>query len=122
MLGLFSNLNQIHIISKKYIVTNNVLPQTQQLKSHCFCFFKGKEVNDNATVPRDDMIFTYGQLNAARDGILIFNKWDNEKGEGSAKAVLPYQFDNKMNKDEQLIVESVIQRFNNDMKSCLEIK
>ena len=68
------------------------------------------------------MIFTIGQLNAARDGILIFNKWDNEKGEGSAKAVLPYQFDNKINKDEQLIVKSVIQRFNKDMKTCLEIK
>jgi hypothetical protein len=87
-----------------------------------FCFSKGKEVNENATVPRDDMIFTVGQLNAARDGILIFNKWDNEKGEGSAKAVLPYQFDNKINKDEQLIVKSVIQRFNKDMKTCLEIK
>ena len=79
-------------------------------------------MNENATVARDDMIFTNGQLNAARDGILIFNKWDNEKGEGSAKAVLPYQFDTKMNKDEQLIVRSVIQRFNKDMKSCLEIK
>ena len=87
-----------------------------------FCFSKGKEVNENATVPRDDMIFTVGQLNAARDGILIFNKWDNEKGEGSAKAVLPYQFDSTINKDEQLIVRSVIQRFNKDMKSCLEIK
>ena len=38
LLGLFSNLNQIHIISKKYMVTNNALPQTQQLKSHCFFF------------------------------------------------------------------------------------
>ena len=79
-------------------------------------------MNENATVARDDMIFTNGQLNAARDGILIFNKWDNEKVEGSAKAVLPYQFDSKINKDEQLIVKSVIQRFNNDMKNCLEIK
>ena len=87
-----------------------------------FCFSKGKEVNENATVPRDDMIFTIGQLNAARDGLLIFNKWDNEKGEGSTKAVLPYQFDSTINKDEQLIVRSVIQRFNKDMKSCLEIK
>ena len=68
------------------------------------------------------MIFTYGQLIAARDGISTIKKWDNEKGEGLAKAVLPYQFDNKMNKDEQLIVKSAIQRFNNDMKSCLEIK
>ena len=79
-------------------------------------------MNENATVARDDMIFTNGQLNAARDGILTFNKWDNEKGEGSAKAVLPYQFDSTINKDEQLIVRSVIQRFNKDMKSCLEIK
>ena len=36
--------------------------------------------------------------------------------------VISYQFDDKMNKDEQLIVKSVIQRFNKDMKSCLEIK
>ena len=118
--GFFSNLNQIHIMSKKYVVTNNNLKHNNW--NHTVSFFKGKEVNENATVPRDDMIFTYGQLNAARDGILIFNKWDNEKGEGSAMAVLPYQFDNKMNKDEQLIVKSVIQRFNNDMKNCLEIK
>ena len=96
------------------------LPGTQEVT--LFCFSKGKEVNENATVPRDDMIFTIGQLNAARDGNLIFNKWDNEKGEGSAKAVLPYQFDSTINKDEQLIVRSVIQRFNKDMKSCLEIK
>ena len=101
----------------KVLMTSNTTTEVT-----LFCFSKGKEVNENATVPRDDMIFTVGQLNAARDGILIFNKWDNEKGEGSAKAVLPYQFDNKLNKDEQLIVKSVIQRFNNDMKSCLEIK
>ena len=43
MLGLFSNLNNIHIISKKYIVINNVLPQTQQLRSHCFVFLKARK-------------------------------------------------------------------------------
>ena len=102
------------------MVTNNNLKHNNW--SHTVSFFKGKEVNENATVLRDDMILTYGQLIAARDGIWKINKWDNEKGEGSAKAVLPYQFDNKMNKDEQLIVKSVIKRFNNDMKSCLEIK
>ena len=109
----------VHMV---YSLAYTEILQTTATNSWGHTVFLGKEVNEYATVPRDDMIFTLGQLNAARDGILIFNKWDNEKGEGSAKAVLPYQFDNKLNKDEQLIVKSVIQRFNNDMKSCLEIK
>ena len=67
-------------------------------------FLTGKEVNEDEIVLTDDMLLTKGQLNAARDGILLFTKWGNEKGESLAKTVVPYSFDSGISNKEKPIV------------------
>ena len=84
-------------------------------------FLKGKEVNEDEIVPTDDMLFTKGQLNAARDGILLFTKWGNEKGESLANTVVPYSFDSGISKKERRIVTNAVKKFNVDLKGCIYI-
>ena len=85
-------------------------------------FLKGKEVNEDEIVPTDDMLFTKGQLNAARDGMLYFNKWVNEKGEYKlANTVVPYSFDSEISKNQRGIVKQAVKRFNTDLKGCIHI-
>ena len=84
-------------------------------------FLKGKEVNEDEIVPTDDMLFTKGQLNAARDGILLFTKWGNEKGESLANTVVPYSFDSGISKKERRIVTNAVKKFNIDLKGCIHI-
>jgi hypothetical protein len=78
-------------------------------------------VNEDEIVTRDDMLFTKGQLNAARDGILLYTKWGNEKGEQFAKTVVPYSFDSGISKNERETVKKAIKRFNIDLKGCINI-
>ena len=82
-------------------------------------FLIGKEVNEDEIVPTDDMLFTKGQLNAARDGILLFTKWGNEKG--GSLAVVPYSFDSGISENERRIVTNAVNKFNNDLKGCIQI-
>ena len=84
-------------------------------------FLIGKEVNEDEIVPTDDMLFTKGQLNAARDGILLFTKWGNEKGESLTNTVVPYSFDSGISKKERIIVANAVKRFNIDLKGCIKI-
>ena len=84
-------------------------------------FLKGKEVNEDEIVPTDDMLFTMGQLNAARDGILLFTKWGNEKGESLANTVVPYSFDSAISKNQRGIVKQAVKRFNTDLKGCIHM-
>ena len=84
-------------------------------------FLKGKEVNEDEIVPTDDMLFTKGQLNAARDGILLFTKWGNEKGESFPNTVVPYSFDSGISKNERRIFTNAVKKFNNDLKGCIHI-
>ena len=84
-------------------------------------FLIGKEVNEDEIVPTDDMLFTKGQLNAARDGILLFTKWGNEKGESLTNTVVPYLFDSGISKKERRIVTNAVKRFNIDLKGCIQI-
>ena len=84
-------------------------------------FLIGKEVNEDEIVPTDDMLFTKGQLNAARDGILLFTKWGNEKGESLTNTVVPYSFDSGISKKERRIVTNAVKRFNIDLKGCIQI-
>ena len=86
-----------------------------------FCILLGKEVNKDEIVPKDDMLFTKGQLNAARDGILLFTKWGNEKGESLTNTVVPYSFDSGISKKERRIVTNAVKRFNIDLKGCIQI-
>ena len=86
-----------------------------------FCILLGKEVNKDEIVPKDDMLFTKGQLNAARDGILLFTKWGNEKGESLAKTVVPYSFDFGISKKERGIFTNAVKKFNIDLKGCIHI-
>ena len=86
-----------------------------------FCILLGKEVNKDEIVPKDDMLFTKGQLNAARDGILLFTKWGNEKGESLINAVVPYSFDSEISKKERQIVSNAVKKFNIDLKGCIHI-
>ena len=85
-------------------------------------FLIGKEVNEDEIVLTDDMLFTKGQLNAARDGMLYFNKWVNEKGEYKlADTVVPYSFGSEMSKKEESIVKNAVKKFNTDLKGCIHI-
>jgi hypothetical protein len=84
-------------------------------------FLIGKEVNEDEIIPTDDMLFTKGQLNAARDGILLFTKWGNEKGESLANTVVPYSFDSGISKKEKGIVTNAVKKFNIDLKGCIHI-
>ena len=86
-----------------------------------FCILLGKEVNKDEIVPKDDMLFTKGQLNAARDGILLFTKWGNEKGESLTNTVVPYSFDSGISKKERRIVTNAVKRFNIVLKGCIQI-
>ena len=85
-------------------------------------FLIGKEVNEDEIVITDDMLFTKGQLNAARDGMLYFNKWVNEKGDYKlANTVVPYSFDSAISKNHRGIVKQAVKRFNTDLKGCIHI-
>ena len=86
-----------------------------------FCILLGKEVSKDEIVPKDDMLFTKGQLNAARDGILLFTKWGNEKGESLTNTVVPYSFDSGISIKERSIVKNAVKRFNIDLKGCIKI-
>ena len=78
-------------------------------------FLTGKEVNEDEIVPTDDMLFTKGQLYAARDGILLFTKWGNEKGKTLANTVVPYSFDSGISNKERRIVTNAVKKFNIDI-------
>ena len=87
-------------------------------------FLIGREVNEDDTVPLDDMLFTKGQLYAARDGILYFNKWVNEKGEITLpNTVVPYSFDSKskISVKEKGVFKEAVKKFNKDLKGCIHI-
>ena len=84
-------------------------------------FLKGKEVNEDEIVPTDDMLFTKGQLYAARDGILIFNKWGNEKGKSLTNTVVPYLFDSGISQIQRRIFTNAVKTFNKDLNGCIRI-
>ena len=86
-----------------------------------FCILLGKEVNKDEIVPKDDMLFTKGQLNAARDGILLFTKWGNEKGESLTNTVVPYLFDSGISQRQRRIFKNAVTTFNKDLNGCIHI-
>ena len=86
-----------------------------------FCILLGKEVNKDEIVPKDDMLFTKGQLNAARDGILLFTKWGNEKGESLTNTVVPYLFDSGISQRQRRIFKNAVTTFNKDLNGCIRI-
>ena len=84
-------------------------------------FLIGKEVNEDEIVPTDDMLFTKGQLNAARDGILLFTKWGNEKGISLTNSVVPYSFDSGISQAQRKTFTKAVNRFNKVLTGCIRI-
>ena len=83
---------------------------------------KAKEINENQTVVLNDMELTVGQINEARSGYFKGNKWGNERNEMNTKGVVPYRFHDQITQQEREVVEIILDRFNKDLKGCLNIR
>ena len=69
------------------------------------------------------MELTVGQINEARSfGYFKGNKWGNERNETNTKGVVPYRFHDQITQQEREVVEIILDRFNKDLKGCLNIR
>ena len=83
---------------------------------------KAKEINENQTVVLNDMELTVGQINEGRSGYFKSNIWGNERNETNTKGVVPYLFHDEIRQSERDVVEIILDRFNKDLKGCINIR